>query len=100
LHEGKRTSVTIDEEQEFLQKSEELNERIFKLIQTFLRKLDSQLYLDQIYTTQGNDDMDNSSAAMTTSQLHERGPWGEDERGGKKSSTGQGSLNFTPPKGH
>ena len=51
-HDGRRlTTVTIDEENEFNSQREELNERIFKLIQTFLRKLDSQVFLDQIYTT-------------------------------------------------
>ena len=41
-----RGNVTVDEEMEYSTKSEELNERIFKLIQTFLRKLDSQVFLD------------------------------------------------------
>ena len=40
------SQVTLDEEQDYRQKSDELNERIFKLIQTFLRKLDSQVFLD------------------------------------------------------
>lgn len=44
-------ALTLDEEQEYRAKTDELNERIFKLIQTFLRKLDSQVFLDQIYTT-------------------------------------------------
>ena len=51
----------MDEESEFRAKGDELNERVFKLIQTFLRKLDSQVFLDQIYTTQGNDDKSNNS---------------------------------------
>ena len=50
------SQITIDEQQEYKAKSEELNTRIFKLIQTFLRKLDSQVFLDQIYTTHGNED--------------------------------------------
>ena len=49
---GRRlTTITVDEEIEFQTQSEELNTRIFKLIQSFLRKLDSQVFLDQIYTT-------------------------------------------------
>ena len=44
-------ALTLNEEQEYRAKTDELNERIFKLIQTFLRKLDSQVFLDQIYTT-------------------------------------------------
>ena len=46
VHESRHTQVTVDQEIEHQQQCEELNERIFKLIQTFLRKLDSQVYLD------------------------------------------------------
>ena len=53
--------ATLDEEGDFRVQSEELNERIFKLIQTFLRKLDSQVFLDQIYTTQGNEELEDNS---------------------------------------
>ena len=56
---GRATTMTVDEEQEYRAQTEELNERIFKLIQTFLRKLDSQVFLDQIYTTHGNEELDN-----------------------------------------
>ena len=57
---GRATTMTVDEEQEYRAQTEELNERIFKLIQTFLRKLDSQVFLDQIYTTHGNEELDNN----------------------------------------
>ena len=51
MGEGYISRATIDEKQEYITHSEEMNERIYKLIQTFLRKLDSTVYLDQIYTT-------------------------------------------------
>ena len=38
---GRPSSRTVDDETDYRAKTEELNERIFKLIQTFLRKLDS-----------------------------------------------------------
>ena len=77
-----RGNVTVDEEQEYSTKSEELNERIFKLIQTFLRKLDSQVFLDQIYTTHGNEDNSNQVSRSNTNSRNNR--LGRDEeRGGK-----------------
>lgn len=100
-HEGKRTSITVDEEQEFVLKSEELNERIFKLIQTFLRKLDSQLYLDQIYTTQGYDnDVDNSgNSGFVTQNLFKESGWADNEdRAAKRTLAGQ--SNRSPGKSH
>ena len=68
------SQITIDEQQEYKAKTEELNTRIFKLIQTFLRKLDSQVFLDQIYTTHGNEDAD------------------EEERGGKVKTSSPEDL--------
>lgn len=41
IKDGYAANVTVDEESEFRAKGDELNERVFKLIQTFLRKLDS-----------------------------------------------------------
>ena len=60
------------------------------MIQTFLRKLDSQLYLDQIYTTQGNDndmDVSGNSGFITQNAFNDRG-WGDEDRAGKKSAAG------------
>ena len=78
----------MDEETDYRVKSEELNERIFKLIQTFLRKLDSQVFLDQIYTTHGNEDMENSGNQPGLSAMDE-------ERGGKLQTSSHKSQGET-----
>ena len=57
---GNLRMTTVDEEFEYRTHTDEINERIFKLIQTFLRKLDSQVFLDQIYTTHGNEEIDSN----------------------------------------
>ena len=88
-----RGNVTVDEEQEYSTKSEELNERIFKLIQTFLRKLDSQVFLDQIYTTHGNEDNSNGQSRSNSNSLNHRS--GRDEERGGKIPTSQ---NATTPQ--
>lgn len=84
-HMSRPSSVTIDEEQEYRAKSDELNERIFKLIQTFLRKLDSQVFLDQIYTTHGNEELD------VNDELRQ-GMGDDEERGGKVLTNSQDEL--------
>lgn len=83
------STVTVDEEQEYRVKSDELNERIFKLIQTFLRKLDSQVFLDQIYTTHGNDEHDGQ---QEDPQQQRSGAADDEERGGKGKTYSQDEI--------
>ena len=42
---------TENDENEYNSRLKELDERIFKLINTFLKKLENQNFLDQIYNT-------------------------------------------------
>ena len=92
-HAIRPSNITVDEEQEYRAKTEELNERIFKLIQTFLRKLDSQVFLDQIYTTHANEEVDDEERGGKVPT-----PSPEDHKQKPKSGYAMNSGKFQPNK--